>query len=89
MRFEGPSILLEVIGAKVHPFMSWLTWRRSMGQQAFHGFFQIAQCNLDSLLTTLLKVVGLVEEEVGGELLVLVAGEVGLDDQITFEAKAA
>jgi hypothetical protein len=89
VRFEGPSILLEVIGAKVHPFMSWLTWRRSMGQQAFHDFFQIAQCNLDSLLTTLLKVVGLVEEEVGGELLVLVAGEVGLDDQITFEAKAA
>jgi len=32
---------------------------------------------------------GLVEEEVGGQLFVLVAGEVGLDDEVTFEAEAA
>lgn len=25
---------LEVIGAKMHPFVSWLTWRRSVEQQA-------------------------------------------------------
>lgn len=36
---EGASTLLEVISAKMRPFMSWSTWRRSMGQQAFRGFF--------------------------------------------------
>ena len=38
------------------------------------------------LLVTI--IVGLVEEEVGGQLLVLVARKVGLDDKIALEAKA-
>lgn len=33
--------------------------------------------------------VGLVEKEVGGELLVLVAGKVGLDSLVTLETKTA
>ena len=37
----------------------------------------------------LLRLVGLVEEEVGGELFVLVAGEVGLDYEVALEAEAA
>lgn len=41
------------------------------------------------LLRAVLGLVGLVEEEVSGELLVLVAREVGLDDKIALEAEAA
>lgn len=41
------------------------------------------------LLRTLLGLVGLVEEEVGRELLVLVAGEVCLDHEVALEAEAA
>lgn len=37
----------------------------------------------------ILLFIGLFEEEVGGKLLVLVAGEVGLDDGIPREAKTA
>ena len=37
----------------------------------------------------LVIILGLVEEEVGGQLLVLVAGKVGLDDKISLEAEAA
>lgn len=37
----------------------------------------------------LLLLVGLIEEEVGSELLVLVAGEVGLDDGVAREAETA
>ena len=39
--------------------------------------------------TRLVRLVGLVEEEVGRELLVLVAGEVGLDDHVALEAETA
>lgn len=42
-----------------------------------------------TLLRALLRLVRLVEEEVGGQLLVLIASEVGLDDQVTLEAEAA
>lgn len=59
-----------------------------MGLQASSGI-RLAQCKLKRLLATLLKVVGLVKKEVGGQLLVLIAGEVGLDDQVTLEAKTA
>lgn len=41
----------------------------------------------DDLL--LVHVVGLVEEEVGCELLVLVACKVGLNDEVSLESKAA
>lgn len=41
------------------------------------------------LLRTLLRLIRLVEEEVRGQLLVLIACEVGLDDEIALEAEAA
>lgn len=41
------------------------------------------------LLSRRLIIVGLVEEEVCGELLILVAGKVRLDSLITVKAKAA
>jgi hypothetical protein len=56
---------LEVIGARCVP-----SCFDRHGVEAFNGkllvFFRIAWYNVDSLLATLLKVVGLVEEEVGG-----------------------
>lgn len=45
------------------------------------GIFSIRYAqSWTNLLGTLLRLIGLVEEEVGSQLLVLVAGEVGLDD---------
>jgi hypothetical protein len=41
------------------------------------------------LRTWLIRLIGLVEEEVCGKLLVLVAGEVGLDNILALEAEAA
>ena len=62
---EGASFLEGVV-TKMRPFVSWLTWRRGMQQQQAPCNFGFARCKLDSLLATLLEVVGLVEEEVGG-----------------------
>lgn len=56
----------------------------------FSGIFSIRYPqSWTNLLGTLLRLIGLVEEEVGSQLLVLVAGEVGLDHQVALEAKAA
>lgn len=41
------------------------------------------------LSTTLLRLVRLIEQEVRSQLLVLVAGEVSLDDQVTLETETA
>jgi hypothetical protein len=42
-----------------------------------------------SKLSSFVLVRGLVEEEISGELFVLVAGKVGLDDEVALEAKTA
>lgn len=42
-----------------------------------------------ALSTALLWLVWLIEQEIGRKLLVLIAGEVGLDHIVTFEAQTA
>jgi hypothetical protein len=79
---------IEAITAKMPPTLFLDELATTHGQQASSDF-AFAWCKLTSLLGTLLRLVGLVEEEVGGQLLVLVAGEVGLDDQVTLEAETA
>lgn len=43
----------------------------------------------DQSLVLSVLVVGLLEQEIRGQLLVLVAGEVGLDGEVALEAEAA
>jgi hypothetical protein len=45
-------------------------------------------CTIQLRVLCLIRLLGLIEEEVGGQLLVLVAREVGLNDEVALEAKA-
>lgn len=61
--------------------MHWVFIRRECCLKGFS-----TTCRDQSLLVTF---VGLIEQEIGCELFVLIAGEVGLDDRVTREAEAA
>ena len=50
------------------------------------------KCSASSLCvgsSVVIRLVGLIKEKVGSELLILIARKVSLDDQVPFEAKAA
>jgi hypothetical protein len=53
------------------------------------GYSMVARgCTIQLRVLCLIRLLGLIEEEVGGQLLVLVAREVGLNDEVALEAKA-
>ena len=45
--------------------------------------------SLSSLRTALITIIRLIKQEIRRQLLVLVAGEVGLDDEVALEAQTA